>query len=68
MKMSSERWSANVSRRFFKWPSTMYHGEASATRGLLSTGPPEIELSDYQRFPSGDTENPSDLLKGTQAS
>lgn len=64
MKMSSERWGANVSRRFFKWPSTMYHGEASSTERLLSSEPPEIELSDYQRLPSGDIENPSDLLKG----
>ena len=46
----------------------MYHGEASATTGLLSSEPPEIELSNYQIFPSGDIENPSDLLKGTHAS
>ena len=42
----------------------MYHGEASATVGLLSIEPPEIELYDYQIFPSGYIENTSDLLKG----
>ena len=42
----------------------MYHGEASTTTRLLSSEPPEIELSDFQILPSGDIENPSDLLKG----
>ena len=46
----------------------MYHGKASATIGLLSSEPPKIELSDYKILPSGDIENPSDLIKGTQAS
>eukprot|EP01018_Ginkgo_biloba_P034498 Gb_31273 [translate_table: standard] len=62
--MSSESWTANVGRRFFKWPWTMHSGEASASAGLLSGVPPEIELSDYQRLPAGDAESPSDLLKG----
>ncbi|ERN08077.1 autophagy-related protein 9 isoform X1 [Amborella trichopoda] len=45
-----------------RWPWNVYHGDASVTKGLLSDIPPEIELSEYQRLPSGDTENPPGLL------
>ncbi|KAF5201912.1 Autophagy-related protein [Thalictrum thalictroides] len=45
----------------FKWKRG---GESSLTRGLLGDVPPEIELSDYQRFPSSGSESPSGLLNG----
>ncbi|XP_057836521.2 autophagy-related protein 9 [Cryptomeria japonica] len=64
MKMFSERSNANAFRNFFKWPWTRNPGGASATVGLLSNVPPEIELSDYQPLPNGDIESPLDLLKG----